>query len=563
MSRNPALPCPSLPSCGMLLLALLAAGVTLTARSSQAEPPAGKAVMLTDDDWRQASRQPITSAEIDALVNQELQARRLEPAPLTTDEQFLRRASLDLTGQLPPPATIRAFVASEDPAKRAQLVDQLLDSDDHARHWARFWRDVVSVRITNRRSMGLTRSFEEWLFEQFRDEQSWGDITRRIVTAQGELRFTLNTPTAENGQLFFLVAHDSDEAEERAAETSRVFLGIQIQCAQCHDHPSEPWNRIQFHEMAAYFSRIKYEQLFDDKKLAGVQLVVTPDREHQMVSLEDPDSFTLTHPRFLDGQAPGVNLDDQHRRESLADLIVDPENHWFAAAYVNRITAELLGQPFYPHVDDLGPRKEVVFPALLTRMTGSFRGTNYDMKALFRAILNSQTYQRQIRPGDPAGQPAYFAAAVTKRLRPDTQWDSLVHVLGKIEHGARFHTGSGRRFNLSFLEGRFRTEFDFDPSLDEVEVQGTIPQTLLMMNNLKLHQRVAIGHTTLLKQVLKDFAEDGPAVEHLYLLALARQPTDQERARCSDYLAAAPTREEAFEDLLWALVNSTEFQTRR
>ena len=230
------------------------------------DPPT---VVLTDDDWRRVPRIAVTVPCVDELIDagHSSSAKSHRPAPLTSDEQFLRRVFLDLTGTLPTPAQQVAFVADSTPDKRAKAIDRLLDSDAHARHWARFWRDVVTARLTNRRSMGLTRAFEEWMFERLRAKDDWRSITRAILTAEGELRFTLNTPMPENGGLFFLVAHDGPEAEERAAETSRVFLGIQIQCAQCHDHPTEKWKRTQFHEFAAYFARIKYDQLFINGKL--------------------------------------------------------------------------------------------------------------------------------------------------------------------------------------------------------------------------------------------------------------------------------------------------------
>lgn len=524
-----------------------------------------RSVLVQEQDWQRHSSKPVTSQEVDDMIDKELRASKsqLAPAALTTDEQFIRRVNLDLTGQLPSPTDIANFVAGAEPNKRNRLIDQLLESDAYARHWARFWRDVVSARITNRRSMGLTRSFEEWLYEQLRANRSWGEITRSILTAEGELRFTLNKPTAENGALFFLVAHDGDEAEERAAETSRVFLGIQIQCAQCHNHPSEKWTREQFHEFAAYFSRIKFEQLFDEKKLAGVQLITLPDREHKVVSLTNPDVTSLAHPRFLDGQAPGVNLSDRERRQSLAANIVDKKNHWFAAAYVNRVWGELMGQPFYEHVDDLGAQKTVIFPEVLTALTGSFQASDYDIKAMFRTIMNTDAYHRQIgREQTPvSSQP--FATATPSRLRADVLWDSLVHVLGKLEPGARFHTGGGVRFNGSFLEGKFRTEFDFDPSLDPDEVNGTIPQALFLMNNQVLNKQIQATKTSVLGVVLRDYPADADALARVYLLALARKPTDRELTRCTDYIAAAPNRAAAFEDILWALINSTEFQRKR
>jgi len=525
-------------------------------------PPTTRQVVLKDEDWRQAPLKPVTPSAIDALVARELQRSGIEPPGLTTDEEFIRRASLDLTGQLPRPVDIAAFVRDVDPEKRAQLIDRLLESDAYARHWARYWRDVVSARITNRRSMGLTRSFEEWLYGQFRENKSWKEITVAILTAEGKLKFSLNTPSAENGALFFLVAHDNDEAEERAAETSRVFLGIQIQCAQCHDHPSEAWTRQEFHQLAAYFSRIKYEQLFENKKLVGVQLVTLPDREHRMKSLEDPDKSSLTHPRFLDGQTPDQNLSDRDRRRALADVLVDEKNHWFAAAHVNRVWSELMGQSFYEHVDDLGPNKPVIFPEVLTTLTGTFRGTNYDPKELIRTIMNSKTYQRQIRL-DKSSDEAPFAAASLTQLRADALWDALVATLGAIEVGARFHTGGGVRFNSSFLEGRFKATFDFDPSLDAREVKGTMQQALLLMNNPRVNERIRATKTNLLGRILKDHADDTEAISQVFLHAVARRPTDSELSRCRAYVERIQDRAEAYEDILWALINSTEFQTKR
>jgi hypothetical protein len=539
--------------------------------------PIRRTSRLKEEDWQQASVKPIAPGEIDALIARELQARNVEPAGLTTDEQFIRRVTLDLTGQLPAATDITKFVASTDSGKRSDLIDHLLESDAYARHWARYWRDVVSSRITNRRSMGLTRSFEEWLYEQFRDGRSWGEITRDILTAEGELRFSQSVapdsalvkqpgwqarPNSEGGELFFLVAHDTNEAEERAAETSRVFLGIQIQCAQCHDHFTEPWKRVQFHELAAYFSRIKYKQLFDNKKLVGVQLITVPDREHKMTSLEDPESFSVMHPRFLDGRSPDRNLSDSKRRQALADVVVDKQNYWFAAAFVNRVWGELMGQSFYQNVDDMGLMKEVRFGEVLTRLTGAFRGTDYDTKAMFRAITNSDAYQRQNRQGEKSGEGLQLVASCPAPLRADVLWDSLEHVLGRLG-ASQFHTRGGKRFNISILEGKFKAEFDFDPSLKHEDVEGTIPQSLFLMNNADLNKRIQAVGKNLLSRVLKDSPDDAKAVTSIYLRVLARRPTDRELSTCRAYIARIENRTEAFEDILWALINSTEFQTKR
>jgi hypothetical protein len=539
--------------------------------------PTASSTLLKEEDWRRASLKPITPGEIDTLISRERTARNIEPTALTTDEQFIRRVTLDLTGQLPEAADITKFVASTDSAKRPELIDHLLDTDAFARHWARYWRDVVSCRITNRRSMGLTRSFEEWLYEQFLNDRNWGEITRDILTAEGELRFSRSVspdsalvkqpgwqagPNSEGGELFFLVAHDTDEAEERAAETSRVFLGIQIQCAQCHDHFTEPWKRAQFHELAAYFSRIKYQQLFDNKKLVGVQLVTVPDREHKMVSVEDPESFSVVHPRFLDGRTPLRNLSDQARRQALADVVVDKQNYWFAAAFVNRVWGELMGESFYKNVDDMGLMKEVIFAEVLTRLTGAFRGTDYDIKEMFRVITNSEVYQQQYHQGQRSGERLHQVASCPAPLRADVLWDSLEHVLGKLG-ASQYHTKGGKRFNTSILEGKFKAEFDFDPSLKHEEIEGTIPQSLFLMNNADLNKRIKALGKNLLGHVLKESPDDTEAVTSIYLRVLARRPTDRELSKCRAYIARIENRAEAFEDVLWALINSTEFQTKR
>jgi hypothetical protein len=177
--------------------------------------------------------------------------------------------------------------------------------------------------------------------------------------------------------------------------------------------------------------------------------------------------------------------------------------------------------------------------------------------------MNTHAYQRQLARGETSANSIPFAAATPRRLRVDVVWDSLVHVLGKLEHGARFHTGGGVRFNSSFLEGRFRAEFDFDPSLNAADVNGTIPQTLLLMNNPVLNTKSQAAKTSVLDRILRDYPADIDALEQIYLLTLARKPTERELDRCTKYTAESSSRAEAFEDILWALINSTEFQFNR
>jgi hypothetical protein len=525
--------------------------------------PSPRTAFLTLETWANAPVTPVRSAEIDALVLKELQATGVNPAARTTDEQFLRRVTLDLTGELPVPADVIEFVADRDPAKRSKLIDRLLASDEYAQHWARYWRDVITSKLNDRRGIALSRSFEAWMTDQLKKDMSWGQVARAMITASGEARFD---DDGKGGALFLMASRTgADAANERAAEVSRLFLGIQIQCAQCHDHPSDVWKRQQFHELAGYFARLRERPLRDGQRQVGFELVSAPQGEHRMPSKTDPRQGTVTPPRFLDGKAPKEGLGDLERRRSLADSVVSKQNYWFAGAYVNRIWGELMGQSFYTPVDDLGPKKEAVFPAVIARLAASFRATDYDTKALFRTVLNSETYQRQIRLGDSTSEHLHFAAAYPTRLRADALWESLTTVLGTMTPaGGPQRPAAGPFGPRAFgLEGLFKEEFDFDPSSKADEVESSIPQALLMMNNPIINQRIQARGTNLLARILTAYPDDDEALRMVYLRSLARKPTDREADRCRAHIKKAGSRAEAFEDILWALINSTEFQTKR
>jgi hypothetical protein len=541
-------------------------------KAAKTPAPGPRASVLNSDAWLSVPLTPAKASEIDALILKELKATDITPAPLTTDEQFLRRVTLDLSGELPVPADVAEFVADKDPNKRAKLIDRLLAGDEYASHWARYWRDVISSRATNQQSRVLTRSFEAWMTARIKENKGWGDITRSLLTASGKVEFT---DDGSHGDLYFLLSKNGVAGpEERAAETSRVFMGIQIQCAQCHDHPSDVWKRQQFHELTGYFARDRERLVRDTNsdakqvRFVGLELFSTPMGEHRMPSKTDPNprQGTVVNPRFLDGKAPKPGLSDVERRKALADAVVSRENYWFAGAYVNRVWGELMGQSFYTPVDDLGPQKEAVFPAALTRLAASFRATDYDMKALLRVIANSETYQRQIRLGESTSEHLHFAAAYPTRLRADALWESLTGVLGQFGGpGPGFRPGpGGGPFGGRFgLEGTFKDEFKFDPSLKADEVESSVPQALLLMNNPQINQKIQARGTNLLGRILTAYPDDNEALRMVYLRALARKPTDRETDRCRSYIKKASSRAEAFEDILWALLNSTEFQTKR
>jgi hypothetical protein len=536
--------------------------------------------VLTAEPWKGVPIAPLSAADLDKLMSAELREDHIKPAARTSDEAFLRRVSLDLTGKLPSPSELTEFVRDKEPAKQSKVIDKLLASDAYARHSATYWRDVVSAKYTDRRQLALVPEFEKWLEKEFRDNKSWRDMTRAMLTAEGGIQIgpgmqnqAAKTPAESyesNGAAGFLLAHlGQDQAEERAAETSRVFLGIQIQCAQCHDHPFDEWKQRQFHELASYFARTQSRQFLGQQANGQprIELTALPFREHKLPDKADPTKGSIVAAKFLTGTGPRPNLSDLDRRTALADQITKPDNFWFAAAFVNRTWGELMGQSFAQPVDDMGPGKDVFMPAVLVRMSASFRATDYDIKQLLRTICNSDTYQRQIRPGTSEDH-LHFAAAYPTRLPAEALWQSLVNVLGplgpplppRLAVALAFGVGGGRPMPLELA---FLSEFRFDPSLKADEVEGSIPQALLMMNNAQFNRAIQARGNNLLAQVLKQHPKDEDAVRTLYYKALTREPTDQEMTKAVAYVHKIGKREEAYEDLLWALINSTEFQTKR
>lgn len=546
-------------------------------------PP--RSALLTEQEWQKAPQTPIQPGEIDRLLADEFRLSKIEPAPLASDEQFLRRATLDLTGALPTPAELEEFLGDSRPDKRARAIDRLLDSEAYARHWAHYWREVVTARLPDRRSLVFAQIFEDWMARELKANRSWGDIARAMIDATGELRYD---QPEKNGQAYFLAAHrGKDAADEEAAETSRVFLGIQIQCAQCHDHKTAQWKRVQFHELAGYFARLRQRPVREvndepnpkqkkqknetakkkpakQVRVVGVELISARAGEHRMPDKADPKKLLLTLPHFLNGDAPGRNASDLERRQSLAREITSKRNYWFAAAFVNRTWGVLMGQGFYEPVDDMGPGKDAVYPTILTRLTGSFRGSNYNIKRLFRDVMNSQAYQRQVRLSEPTDH-LHFAASYPTRLPADALWHALTNAIGEfpIPPALKRRLAKNPRPLFNGFATFFQQEFDYDPSLKPDEVEGSVTQALMLMLNPQINFRLQARGRTTLATVLRDYPENDEAIQQLYLRTLARKPTGRELEKCRAYVEKVGKRADAFEDIFWALINSTEFQTKR
>lgn len=579
------------------------------------------------------------AAEVDRLIHAELEKNGVSPADVTKDEDFLRRVTLDLAGTVPSPKDVTLFGLNPDQNKRAATIDRLLASDDYAENWARYWRDVVFYRATEMRSRAVAPTFETWMAEKLKSNASWDAIATEIITATGDVQAA--------GQTALIFAHMGD-TEEIASEVSRIFMGIQIQCANCHDHPTDMWNRQQFHELAAFFPRVNVRRkpnekgpasfevvsftpnnngrgnqarqalfnnperfiarfdknndnllakdevpeankqlfnLFDrllnrgdenkDGKLSAAEIkkIQPPNNnrqrgqaEHFMPDLNNPGSKgqRMDPVFFVSNAKAKIELDDLDRRGELASHLTSTDNPWFAKAFVNRIWSEMLGEGFYMPVDDIGPSREATYPEVLELLSVAFVANDYDIQWLFRTVALTQTYQRSIRPQSAADLTPTFAASSATRLRADQLYSSLTKVLGVDEVGGRERAARGalrRRNNTP--RAVFNELFGYDPSTPQDDLIGEIPQALFMMNSPILNNLNRAEGNTRLAQLLKQYPDDADALHELYLLVLSREPSENELKICRDFIQETGNRGEAFEDIQWSLLNSTEFLSKR
>ncbi len=518
---------------------------------------------------RQATKQ--TAQEVDNLLAAELadndSTKQIQYGKPANDETFLRRATLDLLGRNPTPDEVTAFILDPAANKRLKLVDRLLADPRFGDNWGRYWRDVILYRRSDDRALLTQQALFDYLRQAFNDNRPWDEIAREFITATGDVR--------EKGQTALIMAQQG-ETSDITAEVSRIFLGIQIQCAQCHDHKTDRWKRTDFHELAAFFPRLAVRPVRDGNVQRSFE-VVSVDRQpilrgqnnlprgntdHYMPDLENPSARgTKMEPIFfVSGQKLTGGPTDAERRGTAAKWITSPENEWFAKAFVNRLWAELVGEGFYEPIDDIGPDRTATAPKTLDHLAAAFVASGYDVKSLYRTIAATEAYGRESRSRRNANA-SPFTCNCPQRLRGDHLYDALVAALGLRE---RDFGGGGRYPGLRSERNQFNQIFGYDPSQPREEVVGSIPQALLLMNGSQINAAIAgQSSSTELGKLLSSTANNEAATVELYLRCFGREPNNAELATCLLHVKKAGTRAEAFEDILWSLVNSTEFLHRK
>src|SRR5262249_35356945 len=348
---------------------------------------------------------------IDQKIDAKLQRLKILPSPIVDDATFLRRASLDLTGQTPTPKTVQAFLADPTPShqKRAKAIDRLIASPDYVDHWTVKWGDLLQ---SNRKYLGDkgVYAFREWIHDAIAANKPYDKIVRELLTSRGS---SYDDPAAN----YFRVTRDAKPTMEK---TTQVFLGVRMVCAQCHDHPFERWTQKQYYEMSAFFSAVGLRAGYE----VGEEIIFDQRSDYEM---KHPKDGRAVAPRLLLASAKPMTVPtDEHRRDALAEWIVSRDNPFFAKAVANRLWSYFFGKGIIDPVDDIRASNPPVNDALLQALTKDLIDHNFDLQHLIRTIVNSRAYQSSLAANEwNEDDKINFSHAQPRRLTAEQLMDAV------------------------------------------------------------------------------------------------------------------------------------------
>jgi hypothetical protein len=485
---------------------------------------------------------------VDELVGARLRVMNVAPAPLTTDTEFLRRVYLDTIGRPPMPDETRAFMAKPD---RAALIDTLLARPEYASYWTVKFEDWFRNNQVNSqgRAMG---TFKEWIRDSLREDRPYDQVVREILTSEGDSFLVPATAFWAPATDFMLKKFEVNRA---VPTVTRLFLGVRLECAECHNHPLENYTQDDFYGLSAFFARMRIKH--------GVGEYRRTWYLEDEGEVSHPVTKKAVAPKLLGGAVlPFEGAED--RRTALAGWITSKENPYFARATVNRIWHEYFQSGIVEPFDDFRMSNPATNPELLDALAAHFVKSGFRLKAVHRVILNSRTYQLSSRPsgGDaPAAlERLLFARYQPRKLGAEVLLDSLSQVAGAA-HTFMWHPKGTRAMDVYQPDGpdSFLVTFGFPRRDILCERAGapTLSQTLHLMNGKTIQTKVEEKENILAEW---EKLPDGDVVTALYLRAYARRPNERELGTGVSYLAAGPTRRKALEGLLWATLVSKEFQ---
>lgn len=500
---------------------------------------------------------PATAANnfIDEFVYSKLRQVNIAPYPLSDDRTFVRRVYLDAIGILPTPAEAARFVGSASPNKRAELIDQLLARREYATHWLMKFEDWF--RNSQYYSQGRTNgSYKRWLRELIEEDRPYDQAVREMLTATGDTTVRPAGNFWHPAIDFMLKTFDVKKA---TPTVTRLFLGQRIECAECHNHPLENLTQDDFYGMAAFFGKLRVKHGYGQYRRVWYTA-----RDGDVLH---PVTKQPVKPRLLDGTAPETGDDP---RVVLADWITRAQKQQFARATVNRVWAEYFTRGIVEPPDDFRSTNRPTHPELLDKLAEHFVAGGFRFKALHRVILNSRTYQLAAHTADRPGgadpmETVLFARYEPRKLSAEVLLDAVTQVTGVAPEFSGYPAGTSPKELIAGI-GRpaFLETFGF-PQRDIMGPRNEAPsmaQSLHLMNNDALRNRIEKPENAL--AALLANPDDSAAVDSLYQSAYSRSPTPKQKATILLFLAdeqkSGRTRRRAYENLLWAILNSKEFQ---
>ena len=496
---------------------------------------------------------------IDRHVFAKLQKLRISPSSLSSDEEFLRRVCLDLTGTLPPPDRVREFLSSTDPAKRDRLIDTLLETPEYIDYWTFRFSDLFRVSYSSTGTPAHSLVYWAWIRNSLTANKPYDQMARERISAQGN----------DGPSRHFLQNGEASAPEDTMPEEMRVFLGYRLDCAQCHHHPFEEWSQDQFWGLAAFFGRLSRTEWTSEGAI-----VVFEDPAGRVPDYEESeDTVKVLHPRTGEEASPvfpdGTPLPEEKSfdpRMALAEWIIAQPN--FSRTIVNRLWGHMFGRGIVDPVDDFRSTNPPTHPELLDELARDFAGNGYDLRRLLRLIAKSRTYQLSALPNATnRNDMANYSHRVRRDLDAEILLDALSNVTGVPETFKNNWMGTAPRgtraihlrvpdlYSSTFLDIYDRPN---RASIPERNNDASLKKALHIMVGSTYQEKIGDPGNRL-HRLLKAGKSDGEIIEELYLRALSRLPTDREQSRLEQVVAASESREETLKDIMWAMITSREF----
>lgn len=540
---------------GGLAVALAVCSVAWTTEAFAAEPEAtakaetSAVATSTDDIVRFINEQ----------IRQSWKDNEIEPSPVAEDSEWLRRVYLDIVGHIPTAEEVEAFIADKDKQKRSKVVDKLLDDPAYTRNWTTIWTNLSIGQQTPRR---VSRDgMQKFYREAFGRNRPWKDVVYDVLTAEGHYE--------ENGAVNFILAQmqDQDEGVQLTAKATRLFLGTQVQCTQCHNHPFNEWKQDQFWQYNSFFRQVgKIDHRKPDPKtgrpIDDYSEVIWREFSGPVYYEKRSGLMQVAFPIF-NGQEvdPGPSTE---RRKELAKLIITGDKPQLAFATVNRMWGHFFGYGFTRPIDDMGPHNPPSHPVILERLAEEFVKSGYDMKQLMRWIANSDPYQltskstKKSEADNPAaGETPQFAHMYVKAMTAEQLFDSLI-VATNAQKTGRSGWEASEKQRQEWLQQFVRT-FGTDDNEESNSFDGSIPQALMMMNGELVQDAVSVKSGSHLGEVLAGKGNEVQKIQKLYLTSLGRLPSRAELGGIQKLAKGSRDPVALYQDLFWALLNSNEF----